>query len=71
MTRNAALDKTQHVGELALGAAHRTEEAHARAGGKGLDAARRRRSRGRSGEVDRQLIEEIVALHYAVHRGVP
>ena len=39
MTRNAALDKTQHVGELALGAAHRTEEAHARAGGKGLDGA--------------------------------
>lgn len=40
VTLNAALDRTYRVGELALGAAHRVEEAHAQAGGKGVNVAR-------------------------------
>jgi tagatose 6-phosphate kinase len=40
VTLNTALDKTYQVGELTLGTAHRAEEAHAQAGGKGLNVAR-------------------------------
>jgi hypothetical protein len=40
VTPNAALEKTYHASEPTLGAAHHTEEAHAEAGGKGLDVAR-------------------------------
>lgn len=40
VTLNAALDKTYGVGELRLGSAHRAEEMHVQAGGKGLNVAR-------------------------------
>jgi tagatose 6-phosphate kinase len=78
VTLNTALDKTYQVGELTLGAAHRAEEAHAQAGGKGLNVARALASAGvavlaaglaagsTGHQIERDL--EVAGVDAAIHR---